>query len=60
MNSGIISKDEESKHIKSEINLKNIKSDFIFKKICRYIAKNISLKIMKYNKKITKKIKYKY
>ena len=56
MNSGIISKDEESKHAKSEVNLKNIKSDFIFKKICGYIAKNISLKIMKYNKKLQKRL----
>ena len=47
-------KDEESNHVKSEVNLNNIKIDFIFKNILIYMKKNISLKIMKYNKKLQK------
>jgi len=54
MNYENIPKDEESNHVKSEVNLNNIKIDFIFKNIWIYMLKNISLKIMKYNKKLQK------
>ena len=54
MNYENIPKDEESNHVKSEVNLNNIKIDFIFKNIWIYMLKNKSLKIMKYNKKLQK------
>ena len=39
---------------KQKNEFENIKSDFIFKKIIRFIKRNKSLVIMKYNKKLKK------
>ena len=56
MNSLNISKKEKSK---SKIYLENIKSNFIFKKILEYMKKNKSFEIMKYNKKLQKRLNLK-
>ena len=50
MNSRNISKNEHKKEFE------NLKSDFIFKKIIGLIKKNKSLAIMKYNKKLQKRL----
>ena len=56
MNSGIISKEEKSKQIKPKADFNNLKSVFIVKIILSYIKRNKSLKIMKYNKYIQKRL----
>ena len=50
MNSRNISKNEHKKEFE------NLKSDFIFKKIISFMKKNKSLNIMKYNKKLQKRL----
>ena len=50
MNSKNISKNE----YKTELD--NLKSDFIFKKIISFMKRNKSLVIMKYNKKLQKRL----
>ena len=50
MNSRNISKNEQKKEFE------NLKSDFIFKKIISFIKRNKSLVIMKYNKKLQKRL----
>ena len=56
MNSKIISKEEKLKQIKSKIDFKNIKSDYFFIKIFDIMIKKKSLKIIKYNKKMQKRL----
>ena len=56
MNSLNISKKEKSK---SKIYLENIKNNFIFKKTLEYMKKNKSFEIMKYNKKLQKRLNLK-
>ena len=51
-----ISEDEESKQIKIKNHFKNRKSIFILKKIFNIIIKNKLLDIMKYNKKLQKRL----
>ena len=50
MNSRNISKNEHKKEFE------NLKSDFIFKKIISFMKRNKSLVIMKYNKKLQKRL----
>ena len=50
MNSGNISTSEQKKEFD------NLKSDFIFKKIIMFMKRNKSLEIMKYNKKLQKRL----
>ena len=56
MNSGNISKDEKLKRIKSKVKLDNLKSDFFFKRIFYCMKKNKYLNIIKYNKKLQKRL----
>ena len=56
MNSGIISKDEELKQIKNKVDIENLKSNFIFKKILHTMKKNKAFEIIKYNKNIQKRL----
>ena len=56
MNSMNVSKSEELKQTESKIYLENIKSNYIFKRIIEYMKKNKSLEIMKYNKKLQKRL----
>jgi len=55
MNSMNESKKEKLK-TKSKNGFENLKSNFIFKKILEYIKKNKSLEIIKYNKKLQKRL----
>ena len=41
---------------KSKVGFENLKSNFIFKKILEYMKKNKSLEIIKYNKKLQKRL----
>ena len=56
MNSGIISKDEKLKQIKCKVDFKELKSDYFLIKIFDTMIKNKSLKIIKYNKKVQKRL----
>ena len=56
MKSGIISKEEKLNQIKSKVNLNNLKSIVILKKILSYITKNETLNILRYNKKLQKRL----
>ena len=56
MNSINISKDEKIKQIKSKSRLENLKSYFIFKKIFASIKKIKQLDILRYNKKLQKRL----
>ena len=57
MESIIISKDKKDiKDIKTNDELKNLKSDYILKKIYYYLKSKKSLEIFKYNKKIQKRL----
>ena len=56
MNSINVSKNERLKQTESKIYLENIKSNYIFKRIIEYMKKNKSLEIMKYNKKLQKRL----
>ena len=55
MNSMNESKNEKLK-TKSKVGFENLKSNFIFKKILEYMKKNKSLEIIKYNKKLQKRL----
>ena len=55
MESTNISKDKRD--IASKDKLKNIKSDYILKKICNYLQRKKSLEIFKHNKNIQKRLK---
>ena len=55
MDSGNISK-KEKLNIKSKVDLKDLKSIFILKKVLSYMKKNKSLTIIKYNKTLQKKL----
>ena len=55
MNSKNILSEEKTIKIKSRVNLENLKSNFIFKKILNCMKKNKSLEIKKYNKKLQKR-----
>ena len=55
MDSGNISK-EEKLNIKSKVDLKDLKSIFILKKVLSYMKKHKSLTIIKYNKALQKKL----
>ena len=57
MNLRIISIMEETKKSKSKAILEILRSNFVFKKILSYMKKNKILDIMKYNKKLQKRIK---
>ena len=57
-NSEKITKEEESKQIKSQVNFQNVKSNFILKKICAFVKNIKSLNIMKYNKKLQKRLNF--
>ena len=56
MNSGIISKDEKLKQKKCKVELKKLKSDYFLIKIFDIMIKKKSLKIIKYNKKMQKRL----
>ena len=56
MNSGFISKEENLNRIKSIVDLKNLKSDFFLMKLFRIMKRNKSLKIMKINKNLQKRL----
>ena len=65
MNSEIISNEEKLKQVKSKVDFDNLKSDFFLKKVFLSIKVNKSLKIIKYNKNLQKRLKlsindYKY
>ena len=53
---GIIFKGEQLKQVKYKVNLNNIKSIFIVKKILSHLIKNKSLKIIKYNKQLQRRL----
>ena len=56
MSSKNLSSEEKIVKIKSKVNLENLKSNFIFKKILNCMKKIKSLEIMKYNKKLQKRL----
>ena len=56
MNSRNISKEEIIKQEKSTVDLKNLKSDYILIKIFDIMTKKKSLKIIKYNKTLQKRL----
>ena len=56
MNSGIISKKEKLKQLKSKVDFKELKSDYFLIKIFDIIKQNKLLNIVKYNKKLQKKL----
>ena len=56
MNSEIISKKEKLKQFKSKDNFKKLKSDYFLIKIFDIIKQNKSLNIVKYNKKLQKRL----
>ena len=56
MDSQNISKNKKLKQTKSNACLENVTSNFIFKKIFEYMKKNKSLEIMKYNKRLQKRL----
>ena len=56
MNSKDICKKEKIKHIKSKLNFEKLKSDYFLMKIFDIMKKNKSLEIMKYNKKLQKRL----
>ena len=56
--SGKISKDNESKQIKSQVNFHNVKSNFILKKIFAFMINIKALNIIKYNKKLQKRLNF--
>ena len=51
-----IATSKDKKDIKSKDELKNLKSDYLLKKICDYMQRKKSLEIFKYNKKIQKRL----
>ena len=58
MNSGIISKEEQLKQVKSNGDLNNIKNIFILKRILSYIIKIKTFVIIRYNKNLQKRLNY--
>ena len=56
MNSKIISKENQLNQMKSKIDFKNLKSDYILKKVFELMKKNKILKIMKYNINLQKRL----
>ena len=56
MNSGNISKEETTNQNKSKVSLKNIKSDYILRKLFDIIKKNKSLAILKCNKTLQRRL----
>ena len=57
MNSRNILKDEETKQVKSKTILDKLKTDYFLERIFNIMCKKKSLGIMKYNKKLQKKMK---
>ena len=47
---------KEKLKTKSKVCFENLKSNFIFKKILEYMKKNKSFEIIKYNKKLQKRL----
>ena len=56
MNSGFISKEEKLNQIKFRVDLKNLKSDYFLRKLFDILKENKSLNIIKYNKKLQKRL----
>ena len=56
MNSSNICKDENIKQKNSKVEFDNLKSDYFLKRIFEYMKKNKSLEIIKYNKKLQKRL----
>ena len=56
MNSRNISKDEESKQLNAKNEFDNVKSNYFLMKIFDMMKKSKSLEIMKYNKKLQKRL----
>ena len=56
MNSDNISNNEKIKQIKSKYSLETLKSSYILKRIFNNVKKNIYLDIIKYNKKLQKRL----
>ena len=56
MNSGFISKEEKLNQIKFRVDLKNLKSDYFLMKLFGIMKRNKSLKIMKINKNLQKRL----
>ena len=56
MNSKNISNEGKKENKKSKVDFENLKSNFIIKKIFNYMRKNKPFKIMKYNKKLQKRL----
>ena len=56
MNSKNISNEGKMENKKSKVDFENLKSNFIIKKIFNYMRKNKPFKIMKYNKKLQKRL----
>ena len=56
MSNEISSKDEILKQVKSKVDLGNIKSNYMLKILFNCMKKNISLIIVKYNKKLQKRL----
>ena len=56
MNSEIILQKEKLKQMKSKVDLKKIKSDFFLRKLFYIIKANRTLTIIKYNKKLQKRL----
>ena len=56
MNPGIICKKEKMQQKKSNFDFRNVKSNFILKKIFDIMKKNKSLLIVKYNKEIQNRL----
>ena len=52
----MIESKKEKLKTKSKVDFENLKSNFIFKKILEYMKKNKSLEIIKYNKKLQKRL----
>ena len=60
MNSGNISKEEKFERRKSKVDIENIKSNYFLIKIFDIIKKNKSLEIMRYNKKLQKRLQKRF
>ena len=56
MNSGKINDNKKTNQIKSKVDFDNLKSDYFLLKIFDIMKKNKSLEIIKYNKKLQKRL----
>ena len=56
MNPTNTSKGKRIKEKKSKVNFEKIKSDFFIRKLFDYMKKNKSLEIIKYNKRLQKRL----